>query len=139
MKDIEAFSLPLKWYIVISQILPRVKLLNLEVADCKILLRKWAPLELLLSIFQRVEIYSNKQFTIQVSGEVSKDQYSKTFILLRLVVWLLSHVRLCNSMESSSPGLPAPSVSQTLPKFMSIESVMLSNHLIYSALRHPCI
>ena len=55
MKDIEAFSLPLKWYIVISQILPRVKLLNLEVADCKILLRKWAPLELLLSIFQRVE------------------------------------------------------------------------------------
>ena len=95
--------------------------------------------QLTLSIFQRVEIYSNKQFTIQVSGEVSKDQYSKTFILLRLVVWLLSHVRLCNSMESSSPGLPAPSVSQTLPKFMSIESVMLSNHLIYSALRHPCI
>ena len=39
------------------------------------------------------EIYSNKQFTIQVSGEVSNDQNSKTFILLRLaVVQLLSHV-----------------------------------------------
>ena len=86
------------------------------------------------------EIHSNKQFTIQVSGEVSNDQNSKTFILLRLaVVQLLSHVWLCNSMDGSTLGLPAPSNSQSLPKFMSIESVMLSNHLIYSALRHACI
>ena len=38
----------------------------------------------------------------------------------------LSHVRLCDTMDCSMPGLPV----QSLLKFMSIESVMPSNHLI---------
>ena len=38
----------------------------------------------------------------------------------------LSHVRLCDPMDCSMPGLPV----QSLLKFMSIESVMPSNHLI---------
>ena len=37
---------------------------------------------------------------------------------------------LCDSMESKMPGLPVITNSQSLPKFMSIESAMPSNHLI---------
>ena len=43
------------------------------------------------------------------------------------VVQSLTHVQLCNPIECSRPG---SSVSQSLLKFKSIESVMLSNHLI---------
>ena len=37
---------------------------------------------------------------------------------------------LCNPMNCSTPGLPAITNSRSLLKFMSIESVMPSNHLI---------
>ena len=43
---------------------------------------------------------------------------------------------LCNSMDGSMPGLPIPHITCSLPKFMSIESEMLSNHLI---LCHPLL
>ena len=35
----------------------------------------------------------------------------------------------CNPMVCSIPGFPVPTISQSLPKFMSIELVMLSNRL----------
>ena len=41
---------------------------------------------------------------------------------------------LCNSMNCSMPGLPVHQQPWSLPKLMSIESVMPSNHLI---LCHP--
>ena len=37
---------------------------------------------------------------------------------------------LCKPMNCSTPGLPVHPNSQSLPKLMSIESVMPSNHLI---------
>ena len=37
---------------------------------------------------------------------------------------------LCDPMEYNMPGPPSLTISQSLPKFMSIESVMPSNHLI---------
>ena len=37
---------------------------------------------------------------------------------------------LCDPMNHSSPGLPVHHQLQSLPKLMSIESVMASNHLI---------
>ena len=37
---------------------------------------------------------------------------------------------LCDPMDSSTPGLPVITNSQSLLKFMSVESVMPSNHLI---------
>ena len=45
-----------------------------------------------------------------------------------------SRPALCNPMDGSMPGLPVPQITRSLPKFMSIESVMLSTHLI---LCHP--
>ena len=42
----------------------------------------------------------------------------------------LSRVQLCNLMDCSTPGLPVITNSQSLLKFMSVESVMPSNHLI---------
>ena len=42
----------------------------------------------------------------------------------------LSHVWLCNPMNCSMPGLPSITNCWSLPKPMSIESVMPSNHLI---------
>ena len=38
---------------------------------------------------------------------------------------------LCDPMDCSTPGFPSFTVSQGLLKFMSIESVMLSNHLLH--------
>ena len=37
---------------------------------------------------------------------------------------------LCDPMDCSIPGFPSFTVSRNLPKFMSTESMMLSNHLI---------
>ena len=42
----------------------------------------------------------------------------------------LGHVRLCNPMNRSMPGLPVHHQPQSLLKLRSIESVMPSNHLI---------
>ena len=38
---------------------------------------------------------------------------------------------LCDPMNCSTPGFPAFTISQSLLKLMSIESVMPSNHLIF--------
>ena len=46
------------------------------------------------------------------------------------VVQLLSHVRLCNTMDCSTPGFPVLHNSWSLLKLMSIELVVPSNHLI---------
>ena len=51
-------------------------------------------------------------------------------------VQLLSHVRLFVTMGCSMPGSLFFTISQSLLKFMSIESVMLSNHHI---LCHPLL
>ena len=42
----------------------------------------------------------------------------------------LGHVRLCDPMNRSTPGLPVHHQLPSLPKLMSIESVMPSSHLI---------
>ena len=52
-------------------------------------------------------------------------------ILKVVVVQLLSRVRLCDPMDIiSTSGFPGLTISQSLLKFMFIESVMSSNHLI---------
>ena len=51
-------------------------------------------------------------------------------------VQLLSHVQLCDPVDCSTPGFPVHTNSRRLLKFMSIESVMQSNHLI---LCHPLL
>ena len=55
--------------------------------------------------------------------------YLKEF-LPSLVVQSLSRVQLCNPMDCSTPGFLCFTISQSLLKFMTTESVMLSNHLI---------
>ena len=56
------------------------------------------------------------------------------FHIERVVVQFSSVARscltLCNPRDCSTPGLPVITNSQSLPKLMSIESVMPSNHLI---------
>ena len=54
-----------------------------------------------------------------------------------VVVQLLSCIQLCNPMNCSTLGLPVyRQLPGSLPKLMSIESVMPSNHLI---LCHPLL
>ena len=48
----------------------------------------------------------------------------------------LSHVRLCDLMDCSTPGFLVHTKSRSLLKLMSIESVMPFSHLI---LRHPLL
>ena len=52
-----------------------------------------------------------------------------------------SCLTLCDPMDCSTPGLPVHHNSRSLPKLMSIESVMPSNHLILCCplLRLPSI
>ena len=52
-----------------------------------------------------------------------------------LLLFSHCHVRLCDPMACSTPGLPVP-ISQSLSKFLSTELVMPSNHLI---LCHPLL
>ena len=49
----------------------------------------------------------------------------------------LSHVRLCDPMNCSTPGLPVHHQLQSLLKSMSVESVMPSSHLILCC--HPLL
>ena len=51
-----------------------------------------------------------------------------------VVVQFPSHVRLCNLMDCSTPAPLSLTISHSLPKFMSIETEIPSNHLI---LCHP--
>ena len=55
-----------------------------------------------------------------------KQRYSPALSSVRL----LSHVRLCDPMDCSTPASLSITNSWSLLKFMSIESVMPSNHLI---------
>ena len=43
----------------------------------------------------------------------------------------VSCLTLCNLMDCSTPGPLSSTISQSLLEFMSIESVMISNHLIF--------
>lgn len=56
---------------------------------------------------------------------MSKPQFSS--------VRSLSHLRLCNPMDAAYQASLSFTNSQRLSKFMSIEAVMLSNHLIWGA------
>ena len=47
-----------------------------------------------------------------------------------VVVQLLTHVWLCNSMDAAGHGSLFLTISRSLPKFMATELVMLSNRLI---------
>ena len=53
-----------------------------------------------------------------------------------MVIQSLSHVQFCRSVNCSTSGSLSSTISQTLLKFMSLESVMLSNYLI---LCHPLL
>jgi len=64
------------------------------------------PLYIFLSFFPLLLIYSSSSSVTQ------------------------SCLTLCNPMNRSTPGLLSITNSQTLPKLMSIESVVPSNHLI---------
>ena len=55
---------------------------------------------------------------------------SSRFISIQFSSVAQSCLTLCNPMNRSTPGLPSNTSSQRLPKFMSIELVMPSNHLI---------
>ena len=50
--------------------------------------------------------------------------------VVTVAVLSLSHVRLCDSMECTRQASLSITNSQSLPKLMSIKSVMPSNHLI---------
>ena len=52
------------------------------------------------------------------------------------VVQSLNHVQFCNPMDCSMPGFPVLHHLLGLLKFLSIESMMPSNHLIFC---HPLL
>ena len=52
------------------------------------------------------------------------------YLIFVVVIQSLIHVQLCDPMNCNMPSSPVLTVFQSLLKFMSIESVMPSNHLI---------
>ena len=64
-----------------------------------------------------------------LGGNVTLDTWFQACAPRTAAVQPLSHVRLCDPIDCSTPGLP---VHHQLPEFklMSIESMMPSNHLI---------
>ena len=57
-------------------------------------------------------------------------------VLFRCCSVAKSWLTLCDSMDCSTPGFPF-TISQSLLRLMSIESVMPSNHFIFSSLISP--
>ena len=55
--------------------------------------------------------------------------YTYTYIYY-IIVWLLSHPTLVTLCNAACPASLSFTISQGFPKFMSIEAVMPSNHLI---------
>ena len=92
--------------------MPKIHVETQEIQDSQIILKRK----------KKIERFTLPNF---------KTYYKETVIKIvwywhkNFVVQSLSHVGLCNPMDYSTPGS-----SQSLLKFMSIESVMLSNHLI---------
>ena len=96
-----------------------------------------------------VESQTHNYLTSQISfsSSVKQNDNSQSFIEILLGSNHIKHeyylvfssaaqlcLTLCDPMNRSTPGLPVHTNSQSLPKLMSIESVMPSNHLI---LCHP--
>ena len=73
-----------------------------------------------------------KSLKIVTAAMKLKDTCSFEEQLWQALVQSFSHVRLCDPMDCSMPGLLSITNSRSLPKLMSIESVMPSNHLILS-------
>ena len=65
---------------------------------------------------------------VQATGSLIKG--TSDFQGLVFVVQSLSHIQLCDPTDCSTPGLPAFTISQSLLRLPSIESVVLSNRLI---------
>ena len=89
---------------------------------------------------RRAQIKRKQNLSIQNDGKGQSNQ--KAHILLMgmqnaishpVIIQSLSHVRLCDPMNCSMPGLSI-TISWSLLKLISIEQVMPSNHLIFC---HP--
>ena len=68
--------------------------------------------------------------TFQPQGPLSRETIFPQTMARVSSVQSLSRVRLCGPMGCSMAGFPAHHQLQSLPKAMSMESVMPSNHLI---------
>ncbi|CAI9176683.1 unnamed protein product [Rangifer tarandus platyrhynchus] len=92
----------------------------------------WPCLAVILScIFVLMWLSSLRVETLQIVFSCLFSQVGAV-----VVVRSLSHVPLGDPMDGSMPGSSASTLSHSLLKFMSIESVMLSKHLILS---HPIL
>ena len=79
-------------------------------------------------------IFHTTNFKIKnvISSTLAQKNTDKIQHPFLTIIQLLHRVRLCNSMDRSMPGPSILTISQSLHKFMSIELVILSNHLILS-------
>ena len=69
----------------------------------------------------------------------SSVQFLKNWLIYfnwRLVQFSQSYLTFCDPVDCSMPGIPIVTISQSLLKLGSIESVMPSNHLIFC---HPLL
>ena len=78
---------------------------------------------LLLFIFRLV----GQKAKPRILHQYTHDKQERTQLLLSFSCWVMT---LCDPMDCSTPGFPVFTISRSLLKLMSIESVLLSNHLI---------
>ena len=78
------------------------------------------------------EICSKCIPTANMAGETDRIQPAKTGGLFKFCCCsvIKSYPTLCDPVDGSTPGSLPFTISRSLPKFMSIESVRPSNHLI---------
>ena len=74
---------------------------------------------------------NNQNLKMRKRALMSSDKIMYTYTISYFSSFqLLSHVRLCDPMNHSTPGLPVHHHSRSSLKLMSIELVMPSSHLI---------
>ena len=78
-------------------------------------------------------IYDDRKEAMNLAFSITAAMVVNIFLVLimHMMLLLFSHQVISDFfMDCSTPGFPVLTISQSLPKFMSIESVMPSNHFI---------
>ena len=80
--------------------------------------------------FEEIEIHSFPEI-IWFSQYPVENMDGQSYIHFAVIVQPQSYLILCDPMNCSIPGFSVLTISWSLLRFMSIELVMLSNHLIF--------
>ena len=132
-------------YLTLLQVMFLTQGLNPDLLHCRRVLYCWATRPLPLKTTLIICVYHRVLSWVRATTYAGKDdtRNQHTFLSSQVIIHFMTAqyccyrcsvaqlgLTLCDPMDCSTPGLPALTISWSLPKFMSIAWVMPSSHLI---------